>query len=647
MKRLTEIALLMLAAAPAPAAAEIRAVFVGIDSYLYSRTHVESADFKDLRGAVNDSGRIKDALRTAYALDLDKPSAGKCRSANPVSITLTNECATRAAILEALDAQIKASKPGDTLLFYFAGHGSRFIDDQVLDQASGYNATILPADARKPGATVPTDIMDREIGEILDQATAASINVVTIFDSCNSGTATRSGLVDGESRKAPPLRVRQAQPVTRSKKAGHGGGYRVHLAAAADDEEAHETGPGAVRAGIFTTALAKTLVAMPDASFADIAAEVRLKVDEVGHPAQNPQAEGNLQASLLGGGRRVPLFEATPGNGQVLLASGQITGITAGSTFALFASTTEALKDGARPLAMARVVKVEAARATLALEAGNAGALPSRLVARETAHAFGEQTVLVRNAVQSPRDRTMVAAAIAEASPVARQGEPAQLAITKGDGEYELLAGDGTKIAGLGSPTDPGFAERLKQALQEVARAQALIALRTDPSKAEVSFCIASSEYDVSGECPRWATPAGPVLKANDRVRLSVVNEASVPRYIYVFAVDEEYDVTLLLPPNGGRDPPVPAGQPLKRDIPKILKGQYKFVTISTDAPINAAALEQQRQGTRNPAGCVSPLERLLCDAATGSRDPSIPRVGNWSAIVSPAIAIDPKDIRN
>ena len=81
-----------------PAAAAppvVRALFVGIDKYRWSSTNVQDAGFKDLRGAVGDSLRFKEAVRAAYHLDLDVAKPRQCRSANPVSITLANECATR------------------------------------------------------------------------------------------------------------------------------------------------------------------------------------------------------------------------------------------------------------------------------------------------------------------------------------------------------------------------------------------------------------------------------------------------------------------------------------------------------------------------------------------------------------------------
>ena len=96
MKRWPLAVTMLAACLPAPAAAALRAVFVGVDKYLYSRTNLPTANFDDLRGAVGDVGRIKAALRTAYGLDLDDAAPGRC-TGNAVSITLLDGCATRAA----------------------------------------------------------------------------------------------------------------------------------------------------------------------------------------------------------------------------------------------------------------------------------------------------------------------------------------------------------------------------------------------------------------------------------------------------------------------------------------------------------------------------------------------------------------------
>jgi len=635
VNRFRALACMLLAGVPGAASAEVRALFVGVDTYLYSRTNVPEAGFSDLRGAVGDVGRIKATLRTTYALDLDKPVAGNCRSANRVSITLTDKCATRRAILKGLDERIAASAPGDTLLFYFAGHGSRFIDDQIFGQASGYNDTIMPTDARKPGAAAAADILDREIGAILDRAAAKGVNIVSIFDSCNSGTGARAG-AEGVPRSAPPL-VAHAPAIAAVPAArGGSGGYRVHLAAAADDEEAREIGEVGNRAGVFTSALVATLAAMPNATFRDIAAEVRLKVADGGHSLQTPQAEGALDARFGGGAARVALLSASPNAGGATIAAGRLSGVTEGSTYALFASGTDAVRDGATPLATGTIIGVRDFDSSLTLDGTPASPLPATLFARESAHAFGTQQLLVRVIAATPAAGAQVEKALAGLA-YARIGEPAQLVIgVETSGTARLGNVGGESIAGLGPPSDPGFPDRLRGALQKVARVQALLALRTDPGKAEASFCIAPGDYDVYS-CPAPAGWARPLLKVGEQAKIAVLNATDEPRFIYVLGIDDSYGVTLLLPPSGTRDPALGPRQPLQRRVAMDSPGRYRFITIATDSPIDASALEQDGAGARDPAACRSALEHLLCAAATGARDPSTPLVGRWTATVSSA----------
>ncbi|MGH6785503.1 MAG: caspase family protein, partial [Novosphingobium sp.] len=196
------LALGLLLATPT-AAQTTRALIVGIDTYQYSTTTTRGAQFTDLRGAVADAVTFKNLLRTVYRIDLDRTAQGQCPTApHPLSTTLYNHCATRAAILAALDDLVARSAPGDTLVFYFSGHGSLYVDRR-FDQASGYNGTILSYDARRPGAESEGEIFDIELKAKKTAAVAKGIYWVTVFDSCNSGTATRDGAL-GQARSAPP-----------------------------------------------------------------------------------------------------------------------------------------------------------------------------------------------------------------------------------------------------------------------------------------------------------------------------------------------------------------------------------------------------------------------------------------------------------
>ena len=137
---------------------------------------------------------------------------------------------------------------------------------------------------------------------------------------------------------------------------------------------------------------------MPNATFGDIMAEVSLRVGESGHAGQTPQVEGAVTATLGGKESAVALFEASPGNGGVTLAAGELSGMTPGSTFAFFDSAIDALAADGKPVATGAITALAPTTATIKLDAAPAGALPARLIARETNHAYGAAVLTVRNA---------------------------------------------------------------------------------------------------------------------------------------------------------------------------------------------------------------------------------------------------------
>ena len=62
-------------------------------------------------------------------------------------------------------------------------------------------------------------------------------------------------------------------------------------------------------------------------------------------------------------------------------------------------------------------------------------------------------------------------------------------------------------------------------------------------------------------------------------------------------------------------------------------------VTVRAVYPgASATVLEQTSAGTRDQTACLTALARQLCSDSSGKRDPSMPRVGKWSATVSNAV---------
>jgi hypothetical protein len=599
------------------AQAEVRAVFVGIDNYAYGSVQPPTLAFANLSGAVADTRRIRDALARSHGLAVGAmPEGDNCQSQGPAALTLINQCATKAAMLAAWEDMLAKSQPGDTLLLYFAGHGSRFHDD-TAEQASRYNSTLMAHDARRPGAPAGADILDYETRRFIDRATSNGVNIVTWFDSCNSGTASRDASGNSASRTAPDLQVPGGlEPIASPQQYGKDNAYRVHLGAAGDGQDAKEVGTVGARAGVFTTALAKAILAAPQASFADIAARVVADVTTATQGRQLPHAEGALRATLGGPEIKVATFDVAMDNGQLVMAAGGLVGITPGSRFALFATTGSALV-GSSELS-ARVTDVQPAYATLTPDAPLPPGTPGKLVAREIAHEFGGPAIVQRlNFVKlDARGRFAL----------------------RPNGNGLALTGPEGLLAELPSSSSPRFGERLAATLEKIARVEQWLA--TVQPRDGVSLCvrnIAPDEFYDAAQCP--PPPAGGRrLKMGKPIMVSAVNRADGPRFVTVLAIGRKYSVTQVLPGFGAKEPAIARRQPVRipegQDLKPEETGPLRFVALSSDQLLNATVLEQTDTDVTDGQACLSPVARAFCQGADRARAGNWALVGEWSMAV-------------
>ena len=616
---------------PASANAAVRAVFVGIDQYQFSRARVADAGFDDLAGAVGDALRIKQALGQALQLPFDVVPAGQCQAASAHSITLLNRCATKANILASWRSVIRTSKPQDTIILYFAGHGSRFVDSATLDQASRFNSTLMASDARQPGALAAADILDHEVRGLINLATSRGVRVVTLFDSCNSGTANRSGT--SVSRTAPDLPASSLVSVQAPNQYGNLGAWRVHLAAAGDGQDAAEVGGVGNRAGVFTTALAKAVLANPQASFADIAAQVVVEVRAATNGRQVPHAEGALRATFAGAEIRVPTIAVVPDGGRLLMQGGALLGITPGSRFALYEQTSDALRPGSNaPLATAIVTAIGNSMAELRLESAPAAPLPARLVAREVDHEFGGPVLAV--AVADPAAR-----AAADGLRFVRVNPRGEFALVPAGDGMELQARSGLVLVRLPPPGDASFQPQLAAALGKIARVrQWLAALRSRPDLCLAVSNAPSRGYDPNN-CPPGGVPQrGVMLKLDQPMRLGVVNRATGPRFVHVFHISPKYEVNVVLPAFGGRDKALLPGVGVRdgADVYPTDTGDQQLVALATDLDLDVSVLEQSPTDAIDGEACMTAVARAFCQRADTSRGRRGGEAANWSAVVMP-----------
>jgi uncharacterized caspase-like protein len=151
------------------------ALLVGVDQYERVRP---------LRGCVNDIRKVK-----AY-LKADPDFTDEARAVN----VLTDEAATKQAIIDGFRTHLSRAKPGDTVLFYFSGHGTQEQANAKLwpNEADGRLECFVCFDG--PVAPVPDFLMtDKEIRYLIHELTQKTgAHVVTIFDCCHSGDNTRN-----------------------------------------------------------------------------------------------------------------------------------------------------------------------------------------------------------------------------------------------------------------------------------------------------------------------------------------------------------------------------------------------------------------------------------------------------------------------
>ncbi len=97
---------------------------------------------------------------------------------------LTNAQATRVAMLQALRQMVIESRPGDCLVFQYAGHGTH-VDDVDGDENDGQDEALVPFDYESGSF-----LIDDDIGEIINEL-PDGVNLTCFMDCCHSGTNTR------------------------------------------------------------------------------------------------------------------------------------------------------------------------------------------------------------------------------------------------------------------------------------------------------------------------------------------------------------------------------------------------------------------------------------------------------------------------
>jgi hypothetical protein len=306
---------------------DIYALLVGINEY---------ADPKitNLAGCVND-------VRAAAAFLEERRRPGT----RLMLKELVNGQATGAAIVDGIRVHLRRAGPGDVALFWFSGHGSTAPVGTYwrLEPNGTELQTLVCVDSRVDGRP---ELLDKELGVLLDELAERGCHVVAVLDSCHSGGGTR----DGSARPALDETARSVERATtpwsytlvpdlaERYASGAPPVRHVLLAACRPEEKAREYLVDGVCHGRFSRALLDVLNGAPaDTTVWEIVALARNAVERgcaTQRPMVFPAGWGLANASLFGGGMfsDPPTFTMRHGRDGWQVNAGEAHGMVAGRT---------------------------------------------------------------------------------------------------------------------------------------------------------------------------------------------------------------------------------------------------------------------------------------------------------------------------
>ncbi|WP_372348846.1 caspase family protein [Streptomyces sp. KL116D] len=217
----------------------------------------------------------------------------------PLVRTLLDGAATVAAVSDGIREVLGTAGPGDTALFWFAGHGTEEIAHgaDLLTESTGRNQALVCADG---------PLLDKRLAALLDAAAAGGAQVVAVLDCCHSGGGSRKGEL--RARFAAPApgwdlagAARELTPLV----AGAGSRH-VLLAASRSDQRSFEGVFGGRTRGVFSHALvAAARAAGPGATYRQLLAATEARVrhsEERQQPILLPTRRGGpADRPFLGG----------------------------------------------------------------------------------------------------------------------------------------------------------------------------------------------------------------------------------------------------------------------------------------------------------------------------------------------------------
>ncbi|MDF5715780.1 MAG: caspase family protein [Rhizonema sp. NSF051] len=172
----------------------IYALLVGIDEY--DPTSIMT--IPSLEGCVNDIKAVEAYLRGRVTKD----SEWKLIDNSDRPWVLTNQQATREAVIQGFEQHLCQAESDDVVLFYYAGHGAQEKAPQefLKIEADGLDETIVCYNSRTQASR---DLADKELSYLISKVAQKNPHIVIVLDCCHSGSGTRDVSSEFKVRRSP------------------------------------------------------------------------------------------------------------------------------------------------------------------------------------------------------------------------------------------------------------------------------------------------------------------------------------------------------------------------------------------------------------------------------------------------------------
>jgi hypothetical protein len=616
------------------------ALLIGVGKYINPK-------ITTLKGPANDIDSIYKLLTGKDGYEFPKEN---------VCVVL-DEQATYANVHAAFDklaARVKG--PTDQVLIFYSGHGSQSYDSNG-DEPDNYDETLVLHDSRTGNVT---DFLDDELAAHLDKIHAITPNVVTIFDSCNSGTVTRGdGDDEAVSRWVEPLEQARMAPdqvadATDERSSGDQGeawtpfyAGLVQLSGAIDGTSALEPRKGGN--GYFTAALisALTEVSSSPKTWSQIALQVNQSVEMVSKKQQIPRFQGALDKVVFEVRERTmpQTWEIDKIDGETAHLVGLPTpGLGSNARMLIYpaAASRDDVRNPAKAKAELIVSKVEGLTAE------------GKLTNVTSTPALGDRGVMVLASrdVQKVKFRIKNSelAANLKAALAANPVAGAMLEVVNGGADFELAEGTGgtTVLRGSDGNIRNSFSSKgdtlvkdVVQALENHARQVALLALRGETGgdfENDVSLGVEFRKPAKQPNCARkgWSGDTGKEEKfsACNDIEIWVKNNSAVKLHVGGLGLFSDGNYQGF---PGENNIELPAGAESRidgiRTTPPYDVVEHILIFGTRDDNIVKWGLVASGEGTKGPGD--SSLQTVMLDYMAGEKSAMAPKASSRSTWTS------------